>query len=283
MSKKALKLATIKENLYVIELDATFSLLNCILYLTQDIAKDDLVKKSTALLSEIKDLLQSDGGARESDPRMETIEVLGKTYYLFNKEIRINFSRQARLFDYREYIDNDYTFIRSEYLKIKNRLNELVEQIKNDPEPAVCQLAKSTVQLQEKIKTKFFLNNLLGDIYKDFYLPITFITKILQLNIVLIDRKENKVKDIIEHNNKYKYLLLAEKDNKYQAIISEERKVFTNQDDLIEELKRLLTTSAEEIMEQQSESKGLDKIMQEIESQDQDIKNYVANLALEEA
>ena len=92
-----------------------------------------------------------------------------------------------------------------------------------------------------------------------------------------------KVKDIVEHNNKYKYLLLTEKNNKYQAIVSEDRKVFTIKDDLVQDLKKLLSTSVEEIITQKSESKGLDKIMQEIENQGQNIKNYVANLGLEEA
>jgi len=283
MSKKALKLDTINEKLYVIDMEATFSLLNCILFLTQDIAKDDLGEKSIALLGEIKDLLQSDGGTRETDPRLQTINYNDKVYYLFDKKIRINFSRQARLFDYKNYIEDTYRKKRILYLNYKNELISLVEQIKTKPTPGVCQLAKIRVQKQEKVKNENFLNNLLGDIYKDFYLPLNFISKILQLNIILIDREGKKVKDIVEHNNKYKYLLLTEKNNKYQAIVSEDRKVFTIKDDLVQDLKKLLSTSVEEIITQKSESKGLDKIMQEIENQGQNIKNYVANLGLEEA
>jgi hypothetical protein len=198
-----------------------------------------------------------------------------KTYYLFNKLIRVNFNKNAKLFQYSDFMIYNYIKYRSIYLYENNIIINLVDEIKKEIDNNKCQKAKNYINSNEKNKKyRYFFDNLFNDMDKDFYIPIDLISKILQTNIILLN-KDKKFKKVIENDENYKYILLIEKNKNYTPIYTKEKKIFYIEDTII---KQLLENNEED------EDDRLDKIMpKEEKNVTNDIKEYVSNLGLEEA
>lgn len=195
-----------------------------------------------------------------------------KKYYLFSKIIRVNFNKNAKLFQYSNFMIYDYIKNRINYLYNHNIINELVEEIKEEIDNSKCQLVKNYIENNKKNK-EYFFTNLFSNIDKDFNIPIELVSEILQTNIILLN-KNKKIKKIIENNKNYKYILLIEKDKKYIPVYTKDKKIFYNDDNVLSQIK------------EEKEDNRLENIMSEKEVNKEDINNikdYISNLGLEEA
>lgn len=266
MSRKKITLAGEKFNIGN-DMDK-FSLLSSIIFLT----KEEKLDKVEQLLIEIRKMLKSKG---KNNLRDETLEIpkYNKTYYLFEKAIRVNFDKDAKLFDYKDYLTNtDRTFsyvdIRKNYLVLKNDLIRLMEEINNEQ----CSEALIKATRKEKLLYYNFPVNILGNLEKDFYLPEDVISDILKINLIIIDELGEVIK-VIENSKKYNYLILLEENDNYRPLYNKER-IFTYKDSIIKNL-----LNKDDIKEKE----GLDEIMKDINKQDKNISEYVSSLNLDEA
>jgi len=282
------------ENLLTTPLEGSFTLLSSILFLTQTIKKEELNDKAKELLREIKKILQSKSllpkeelyknytNINEEDITLSPLYIpeLDKTYYYLEKAVRINFTSKAKLYEYSNYIQDVYSVNRREYLLNKNKIIDLVKDIENEVVEEKCQEAKDIIRKQEILENNNFLYNLLGDLEKDFILPIGLITEIIKINIILLEKieKDTKVIDIQEINKTYKYLIIMKNNDKYQPVYIKGRKEFNIQEPLI---MTLINVYQKENREPQMAK--LSDLMADIEPGDKSIKGFVDSLDLEEA
>ena len=200
------------------------------------------------------------------------IKDFDKKYYLFNKLIRVNFNKNAKLFEYFDFIIL-YIKMRIYYLYEKNKIDKLVEEIKNEVDYSKCEEIKKHINNNEDNKIyRYFFINLFDNINKDFDIPVELISKILQTNIILLS-KDKKVKKIIRNNKNYKYIILTKKDKNYVPIYTKDKKIFYEEDIIIKQLTGI------------EEDNRLDKIIENMNNKEDnnDIKDYVFNLDLDEA
>jgi len=200
------------------------------------------------------------------------IKDFDKKYYLFDKLIRVNFSKNAKLFEYSDFIIL-YIEKRIYYLYENNIIDKLVEEIKNDVDYDKCEEIKKYINNNEDNKIyRYFFNNLFNNINKDFDTPIELISKILQTNIILLN-KDRKVRKVIKNNENYKYILLTKSNKKYIPLYTKDKKIFYNEDNIIDQILGI------------KEDNRLDKIIEKMSNKEDtnDIKDYVSNLDLDEA
>ena len=84
------------------------------------------------------------------------IKDFDKKYYLFNKLIRVNFSKNAKLFEYSEFITL-YIRKRIYYLYENNNIDKLVEEIKNEVDYNKCEEIKKHINNNEDNKIYRYL------------------------------------------------------------------------------------------------------------------------------
>lgn len=169
---------------------------------------------------------------------LSTIELLeyNKKYYLFDKTIRTNFSKNAKLFTYHKFIINEYIFHRIKYLSTNNKIYNLVEEIKIDAKEQQCQQAIMLIKSNEVDKRyKYFFKQLFNDIDNVKFMPIDLFADILRTNIIIVHN--NKTKDLYEVNEEYKYIILEEDKNNYIPLFTKSKKIFYQEDDIIQKLK----------------------------------------------
>ena len=274
--------------------DSSFSLLTSILYLTKNIKKEEIFPKAKELLKEIRKLLKSksllpreDLYQNFSDIDREDItsstiylEELEKTYYYFEKKIRINYTSLSRLYEFSDYIQDIYLKNRKEYLINKNKIISLVKDIEEEINIEKCQQAKELIKKQEIITSNNFLVNLLSPLEQDFVLPISLITQIIKINIIILEKNNNSyiVSDIIQHNENYKFLILLKDNNNYAPVYTKEKKEFTIDDEIIENA--FTDYRKQSVIDSKT---TLAQLMADIESPSENVKDLVSNLGLEEA
>lgn len=194
-----------------------------------------------------------------------------KTYYLFSKTIRVNFNKNANLFQYSDFMIYDYIKNRINYLYKLNSIFELTEEIKEEIDNTKCQLVKKYIEDNQYNKDYFFIN-LFNDIdNNNLEIPPTLISKILQTNIIILD-KNTKLKKLIENDKNYKYILLFEKNKKYIPLHTKDKKIFYDGDEILSQIKE----------KEEEKDKRLEKIMTKKEDFN-NVKDYVFNLGLDEA
>jgi hypothetical protein len=208
------------------------------------------------------------------------LEELKKTYYYFEKKIRINYTSLSRLYEFSDYIQDIYLINRKEYLINKNKIISLVKDIEEEINIEKCQQAKELIKKQEIITSNNFLVNLLSPLEQDFVLPISLITQIIKINIIILEKINNSyiVSDIIQHNENYKFLILLKDNNNYAPVYTKEKKEFTIDDEIIENA--FTDYRKQSVIDSKT---TLAQLMADIESPSENVKDLVSNLGLEEA
>ena len=291
---KEMKISGLTDKFIIGQTFKKLSLISCFLFLIKDITDED---KSKELLIEIKKLLQEKVNTNfknqkisQKDTDINILEDitsstiyfkdLDKTYYLFDRSIRINFSRNAKLFEYTNFLLKNYLDKRIKYIREKNKISNIVEELKTQVEEKKCNLVKAIINNnQNNMIYKDFFYDLFNNIDKINNVPITLISEILQTNIILI--KDENIDNIIQNNKNYKYIILITKNKNYIPLYTKDKKVFYNDDEvIIKILSRFYKTKP--IVNDNRLSKIIEEI-QNTKTEKNDIKEYVSTLGLDEA
>jgi hypothetical protein len=262
-----------------------FSLISAIIFLTKDINEEEEIKeKSKLLLEEIRKILQKRSKNRDKEILVTLknnfdfvnindninksyFTVNNKNYSLLSNKVKQNYSSNAYLFNYYDLIE-EYIFNRKNSKIFINETQDFVEKIKeNIDKENNCYKAKISIEEKDKFKNNLFIENILGNLNIDFYIPLSFISKILRLNFIIlnINKEDVNVSEVVINNKKDSFLILNKYKNLYQPVFIKDQKLFQKDDKIIYKLVKYYKKENIEYDEKEG------------------VKNYVKQLNLEEA